>query len=236
MAFTQIAVTGNYQLSDGSLVDGSVTFTPTAPMRNVDGSTETNVTAPVEAAIVGGTMSGSLAATDDSGTTPAGVTYRVDVRAHRHAGIQQTFWIEVPHDGGPIDLDAAPILDVPPRALLYLTRTDADGLYAPLAVETAVGYAASFSPNTGAALSQAMTCTGNVTVQPPTGPTDFVLRLAFLASGSARTVTFSTGIRTSTGITRGPHTVPAGEVLLAALQYSELLSAWVLTAMTITAA
>lgn len=237
MAFTQIAVTGTYQLADGTAVDGSVTFTPTATMRNGAGESETTVSAAVVAAIVGGVMTGSLAATDDTGTTPVGVTYRVEVRSHRHPGlVEGPFWIEVPFDGGAIDLDTVPALDVPPSAIPYLTRTEADGVYAPLADEVAVTYAASFTPSTSTGVSQAMTCTGDVAVQVPTGPTVPVLHLAFVASGAERDVTFTAGIRTSSGLTRGPHTVPAGEGLLAALRWSGLLSDWVLVALTVTAA
>lgn len=235
MAFTQVSVTGNFQLADGSAVDGSVTFTPTMVMRNSDATTETTEPAPVVAAIVGGTMTASLAATDDADTTLTGVTYKVEVRSHRHSGVLDTFWIEVPAGGGTIDLDTVERQFVAPTAAPYLTRAVADTLYAPLSVETPVDYAASFTPNTNTAINQIVTCTGDTTVQPPTGPTDAVLQLGFLASGGARNVTFASGIRTSTGINRGPHPVPAGEALFAALRWSDLISAWSLLAVTTTA-
>lgn len=237
MAFTQIGVTGHYQLPDGTPVDGTVTFTPTTAMTNVDGDTEVSVAAPVVGPIVGGTLTASLAASDDEGTTPEGVTYRVEVRSYRHTGLMEpVWWLTVPAGGGAIDLATVEKQYVTPRAAPYLTRQAADGLYAPIVAETVVDYDASFAPSTSLALSQAMVCTGDVTVLVPTGPTDAVLRLALLASGAERQVTFSTGIRVTTGIERGPHAVPAGEVLLAALQYSALVSDWVLTALTVTEA
>lgn len=80
------------------------------------------------------------------------------------------------------------------------------------------------------------TASGNVTFNPPTGGANRqVLRIAVLASGADRTVTFAAGIRIGSGITRGPLTVTSGQVLLAALEYSTLINAWVLTATTISA-
>lgn len=69
-----------------------------------------------------------------------------------------------------------------------------------------------------------------------TGATDGqVLRVRILASGGAFSVTFASAIRTSTNLFRGPHSVPSGQVLIAALEYVSLVSAWVLTAVTISA-
>lgn len=236
MAFTQIAVTGSYQLADGTAVDGTVTFTPTTAMSNGSGSTEVSVSAPVVGAIVGGAVTASLAATDDADTTPAGVTYLVEVRSHRHPGlVEPVWWLPVPAAGGSIDLATVEKQYVAPAAVPYLTRSAADDLFAPTQVEVEVDYASSFTPSTTAGVSQAMTCTGNVAVQVPTGAAVPVLQFAFAASTTERTVTFAAGIRTSTGVTRGPHTVPAGEALLAVLRWSGLLADWVLVAHTVTA-
>lgn len=230
MAFTQIPVVGTWQLADDTPLEGTCTFTPTATMRNG----ETVVDAPVVASIVGGNLAASLAATDDDGTTPQGVTYKVEVRSHRHAGVLHTAWIEVPHDGGTVDLDDAPLLHSPPDASQYLTRAVADGLYAPLVQETEVAYTPSFTPDTGTGLHLAMPCTGPVTVQPPTGPTGNRLMLSFAAVGAERAITFASGVRASSGVDRGPHLVPAGEALIVGLQHSDLLAAWVLVAATVT--
>jgi hypothetical protein len=61
------------------------------------------------------------------------------------------------------------------------------------------------------------------------------LEIAVLASGGARTVTFASAIRTSTGVTRGPHSIPSGEVGIFLVRYYTLVSAWVLVAATASA-
>lgn len=237
MAFTQVTVVGSYQLPDGTPVDGLVTFTPTQAMTNTDDTAEVSVLAPVVAAIVGGDVTASLAATDDADTTPAGTTYQVEVRSHRHSGlVEPVWWLDVPADAGTIDLATVEKQYVAPAAAPYLTRAVADVLYAPTQDEQAVDYTASFTPDTSDGASQGMSCTGNVTVQPPTGTPLPVLTLAFVASGADRDVTFSSGIRVSTGLDRGPHTVPSGEALFAALRWSGLLDDWVLVALTTTEA
>lgn len=69
-----------------------------------------------------------------------------------------------------------------------------------------------------------------------TGVTDGqVLRVRILASGGTFNVTFASAIRTSTNLARGPNSIPSGQVLIAALEYVSLVSAWVLTAATISA-
>lgn len=237
MAFTQVTVTGSYQLPDGTPVDGTVTFTPTQAMSNVAAEAEVSVSAPVVAAIVGGEVTASLAATNDSGTTPTGVTYKVEVRSHRHSGlVEQVWWLAVPAAGGAIDLATVEKQYVAPSAVPYLTRVEALTLFAPTQAEQAITYAASFTPDTGDGASQAMSCSGDVTVQVPTGTPTPVLTLTFVASGADRQVTFAAGIRTSTGLTRGPHTIPTGEALIAALRWSGLLTDWVLVALTTTEA
>lgn len=133
MAFTQISITGSFQDASGAAVDGTVTFTPTVPMRNTEEATEATVDKPIVRAIVGGALaSGTLAATDDPDTTPTGATYQVDVRINRISGVD-TYFIEVPHDGGPLDLSTVPrATTVTPAMASYLTQPDADALYEPL--------------------------------------------------------------------------------------------------------
>lgn len=84
---------------------------------------------------------------------------------------------------------------------------------------------------------QNYTCTGDVTVSPPTTlhSDREPIRLAFLASGGARNITFAGTIRTSTGITSRTFAVPSGQILLAAIEYSSLVGAYTLTAATVSA-
>lgn len=114
MAFTQITVTGNYQNPDGSAASGMVTFTPTAVMRNSDGLTETSVSQTVRATLnISGAISVQLAATDDPGTTPVGVTYLVReyISGQRQPA---SYYIAVPADTvGTIDLDTVDRLEQP---------------------------------------------------------------------------------------------------------------------------
>lgn len=78
------------------------------------------------------------------------------------------------------------------------------------------------------------TATGNVTFNAPSNPVDrAVIRFAVLASGGDRDVTFANTYLLSTGLSSRTFTVPSGQVLLAAAEYSELAGAWILTAATI---
>ena len=83
-----------------------------------------------------------------------------------------------------------------------------------------------------------ITATGDITSLnlSTTGATDGqVIRVAVLASGAARDVTVNSAVRTSTGLTRGAHEIPSGEVWIGAFEYVGLVSGWVLTAYTISA-
>lgn len=81
------------------------------------------------------------------------------------------------------------------------------------------------------------TATGDITLGVPTGGSNRqVLRIQVLASVAARNVTFDPNYRISTGIASRTFSVPAGEALLAAVEYSTLLADWVITAATVTAA
>jgi hypothetical protein len=61
------------------------------------------------------------------------------------------------------------------------------------------------------------------------------LEIAVLGSGGARSVTFASAIRTSTGVSRGPHSIASGEVGIFLVRYYSLVSAWVLVAATVSA-
>jgi hypothetical protein len=80
MAFTPILVTGTYLLPGGLPASGSITFQPTAEMR--DPSTNTIISS--QELKIGlneyGSFSVSLYATNDHGIVPEGVTYEVNER------------------------------------------------------------------------------------------------------------------------------------------------------------
>lgn len=83
-----------------------------------------------------------------------------------------------------------------------------------------------------------MTATADVTAfgVSTTGARDGqVLQLIVPATGATRAITFASAIRTTTGVTRGPYSVAAGQMLRAAVEYSSDLAAWSLTAATVTA-
>lgn len=79
--------------------------------------------------------------------------------------------------------------------------------------------------------------TATLAVGVPTSPADReVLRIAVIRSTAASVVvTFNGSIALSTGLTSSAYTVPSGKVLLAAVEYSAMLGAWVLTAATVSA-
>jgi hypothetical protein len=95
MAFTQITVVQDYTLADGTEPSGSLTFTPSAPMLN---SSAVVPPVPAVARLVGdGSISTTLTANTDPGTTPTGSYYNVAEMINGHL---RNFKIRVPHDGG----------------------------------------------------------------------------------------------------------------------------------------
>lgn len=125
MAFTQITVVGTYRLGDGTAAAGAVTFTPVVPMRN--GSTV--ISAPVSGQLNGsGTVTVSLAATTDPGTTPTGNTYEV-VEYLNNQPAARRYNIVVAYNGGQIDLATAAPAVPGPASNVYLTQADADARY-----------------------------------------------------------------------------------------------------------
>jgi hypothetical protein len=128
VAFTQVAVTGTYQYADGTPASGAVVFTPTAVMRNGAHVVEASRTVQ----IVAGAISTTLAATDNPGTTPTGVSYQVTTHI-AGARARETYYLEVPYNGGAIDLDdVARSVEEPTQVVTYLTQAAADARYEPL--------------------------------------------------------------------------------------------------------
>lgn len=128
MAFTEVTITGTYRTADGVVAAGAVVFTPTAVMRNG----EIVVGNPVTAQITTGSISVTLAATDDPDTTPVGVSYRVDEHIVGSRS-RRTYYLEVPYDGGAIDLDTVAVAEAePPSVVTYLTQAAGDARYEPL--------------------------------------------------------------------------------------------------------
>ncbi len=122
MAFTPITVTGTYLSSGtGNPATGRVIFLLTSPMRQANGNitiSPTEITAQLSAS---GSFSVSLYATNDTGTTPQGVTYEVTERI-RGAGINKYFIsIDKNSINGTVDLaDLVPNID-PVVQLNYAT-------------------------------------------------------------------------------------------------------------------
>lgn len=95
MAFTRVTITQDYTSADWTEPSGTVTFTPTAPMRN---ATVVTPAVPVVARLDGGgVLAVDLAANTDPDTAPGGVTYRVDELIN---AIKRSYFIVVPHDQG----------------------------------------------------------------------------------------------------------------------------------------
>lgn len=110
MAFTQVTITQDFNLADGVEPSGTVTFTPVVPMLN---GGVVIPAAPVVARLVGdGTISISLAANTDVGTTPAGSAYSVVELIN---GVRRAYNIQIPTDqGSTVTLYALAQLATPP--------------------------------------------------------------------------------------------------------------------------
>lgn len=61
------------------------------------------------------------------------------------------------------------------------------------------------------------------------------LRVRVLASGATRAVTVASAVRTTTGVTRGPYSVPTGELVELGFEYSTLTAAWHIVGALVTA-
>lgn len=134
MAFTDVTVTGTYRTAAGAAAVGAVTFTPVTEMRNGD----IRISAPVSAQLVAGAFTVTLAATTDPDTVPAGVTYRVETHIVGDH-LRNVRYLEIPHDGGTIDLaDASFAETVPATQVTYLTQAAGDARYLQIDADTAV--------------------------------------------------------------------------------------------------
>jgi hypothetical protein len=80
MGFTPILVTGTYLLPTGQPVSGSISFTPTAVMRDPFTNTNISTNERVAALDENGHFQIQLFATNDVGIEPNGVTYEVNER------------------------------------------------------------------------------------------------------------------------------------------------------------
>ncbi len=79
------------------------------------------------------------------------------------------------------------------------------------------------------------TATGDVAVQAPTSGVDRqVIQYSILASGATRTVSFAAAIRRPSDLV-GSFSVSSGQLLRFSLEYSALISGWILTAVLVTA-
>lgn len=81
-----------------------------------------------------------------------------------------------------------------------------------------------------------ITMTGNLTLD-MSGSTDGAqVRVTAVASSSTRTVSVSSNVDISTGLTRGTYSVAAGKLFKGVFEYSSLNSKWTLLAATVTSA
>lgn len=116
MAFTIVTVTATYKDEQGNLAAGTVSFLATSIMENAG---ELRVPTLINCTLVNGALklidgvtAVTLPATDDAGTSPAGVTYWV---TERIAGTYRTWLLAVPHTSGTLDLSTvAPALPSSP--------------------------------------------------------------------------------------------------------------------------
>lgn len=175
MAFTQVTVTQDYTLADGTEPIGTVTFAPTGAMLNNDLEVPA---APVVARLdSAGSIAPLLYANTDPGTSPGGTTYLVTedigtavTRARR------SYYVAIPHDqGGSIVLSSlAPLTQAPVLNAGHLTRAVADSLYrsgAGVANVKAFGALGNGSADDSAAFTAALTAAsaGNLDVVVPSG-------------------------------------------------------------------
>ena len=109
--FTYITVTHNY----GTEVGGVVIFSTTALMRNL--TTGTTADDEIEAAVVNGLMTVTLAATDDPTTSPSGALYNVYERLNGTPSA--SYNVVVPRATTPIDLELLPRRTLPDPITYY---------------------------------------------------------------------------------------------------------------------
>lgn len=112
MAFTPITVTRRYLTAELAIpAAGTVRLTPTAPMVNVDTVVAAGRVGSLDAE---GDLTLVVAANNDPGTTPVGVSY--EVREDITGQPIRTYYVTVPYDaaGGAVDLSTLASSPVPP--------------------------------------------------------------------------------------------------------------------------
>lgn len=109
MSFTMVPLTGTFETPAGTPASGTITLTPDSPMENAG----MVATVPVVLTLVSGAIpSGAeIAATDDVGTTPSGVTYTVEIAIQGAPTVIGT--LAVPASAGSIDLATAVVFPPP---------------------------------------------------------------------------------------------------------------------------
>jgi hypothetical protein len=116
MAFTPVTVTFAFVEADGSLPEGTLSFAPTVEMANGGKVVDAE---PVIVRLSGGAGSVVLFATDDPGTSPAGVTYQV-VKTLVGEAPQAPQFFALPHAVSPVDLSVLTPSLAAPQVFAYL--------------------------------------------------------------------------------------------------------------------
>lgn len=118
---TRVTVNISELDAGGNPLDGRVIFTPTVKVKTSDG-TAINAS-PVVVKVSGGVSSVALIATDATGCTPVGWTYRVDKilglpgsagALGQDAWVRDTFYISLPSASSPVNLNDLTQVDPPP--------------------------------------------------------------------------------------------------------------------------
>lgn len=97
---------------------------------------------------------------------------------------------------------------------------------------TNLAYSASLTPDCNDGLARKITLTGDVTLNPPTNPTDrMTWEGIFLASGSDRTITLNAAIKIPSNFTGfvNPTTITQNSRWLVQVRYNSDSSSWWLT-------
>ena len=127
MALSMITVTGTYEQLDGTPAAGTIVFVLSAPLQDSAG----NVIYPViprsvDLDRVTGGFSITLPATNDSTTTPTGLTYLVTENITNGPKTPRSYSIELDHAVSPVDLaDVTPVNLTPVNTYVLLSAYNA---------------------------------------------------------------------------------------------------------------
>lgn len=135
------------------------------------------------------------------------------------------------------DVGAAPTVHTHPASAVVSGTLDAARLPRTTGAPRTQAHAATVTIDASLGSLVNIAATADETINAPTNGTDRqILRLAVYCA-AARTINFATAIRLSSGLTSRSFPVPAGQVLLAALEFLAVggLNVWVLTAATVSA-